>query len=68
MHGGLARGYFFHFLFVEFLLMRILFLLVGLKSVDIGIKHMRRESRCQQVAAKRLWWAGKWLLSRGGHK
>ena len=65
MPGGLARGYLFRFLFVELLLMHIHFLL-GLKSVAIGMRHMRRERR-YQAAVKMLWWAGK-LLSRGGYK
>jgi hypothetical protein len=44
MPGGLARGYFFLFLFVELLLMHILFLL-GLKSEAIDMRLMRRERR-----------------------
>jgi hypothetical protein len=42
MPGGLARGYFFRFLFVELLLVMYILFLLGLKSVAIGMRHMRR--------------------------
>jgi hypothetical protein len=61
MPGSLARGYFFLFLFMELLLVMHILFLLGLKSVAIGMRHIRRERR-DQTAVKTLWWAGSGVV------
>jgi hypothetical protein len=60
MPRGLARGYFCRFLFVELLLMQILFLL-GLKSGAIGWDETHEKGKEMPSGRKTLWWAGKLL-------